>query len=454
MRRTDDRNRKTYISPLFITISAIVLLALLSCYAVSRLGSIRADQAFDCYREIYVEYGHRLKADDFFDHVPEGVEFLTDLAGIDTGTLGQYPVKIAYKDNVMDSVVNVEDLTPPTATALYQELYLIDEVPAPEDCVRNIEDLTDVKVYYKNGTPVFEAGGDYKIELCLEDASGNETVIEVPFTVKDDHVPPVISGIHDINVIMGDSVSYRSGIVVKDNYDPNPTLTVDSSKVNLGLVGSYPLVYTACDACGNERTVTVSLNVVTRRTAGITDTEDQETINKAYAMAEEIYNEICKDDTTDVEKAFHIFEWVHDNIAFAHNSSDYTTWAHAAVKAFTMRQGSCYAAWACCKALLDYAKIDNICVTTYPVSWRVHYWCLVYLNGGWYHCDAQRYTWDWKFFDFMETDDEVKRVYNSIHRFDKTLYPETSKESVKKYIDTRNRKISSKFPYKEVNNDG
>ena len=260
--------------------------------------------------------------------------------------------------------------------------------------------------------------------------------------------------LHDLSVIMGDSVSYRSGVTVKDNFDPAPTLTVDSSKVNLGLVGTYPITYTARDVCGNESSVTVTLNVVTRRTAGVTDAEDQETINKAYAMAEEIYNQICTDDMTDVEKAFQIFSWVHDNIAFAHNSSDYTTWAHAAVRAFTMRQGSCYAAWACCKALLDHAKIDNICVTTYPVSWRVHYWCLVYLNGGWYHCDAQRYTWDWNFFDFMETDEEVKRVYSSIHRFDKSLYPETSKESVKKYIDSRNRKISPKFPYKDAEANG
>lgn len=454
MRRTEDRNRRSYISAGQIATCGTILFVIASCYAVSAIRKLGLEGRFDCYREIHVEYGHDLKAEDFFDQVPEGVSFLTDLAGIDTEDLGQYPVKIAYKDSVCDTVVNVEDHTPPTATAVYQEFYLIDEVPASQSCVRDIKDLTDVKVSYKNGTPVFDKGGDYRIEVSLEDSSGNESVIEVPFTVKDDHVAPVITGTHDLSVIMGDSVSYRSGVTVKDNFDPAPTLTVDSSKVNLGLVGTYPITYTAKDVCGNESSVTVNLNVVTRRTAGVTDAEDQETINKAYAMAEEIYNQICTDDMTDVEKAFQIFSWVHDNIAFAHNSSDYTTWAHAAVRAFTMRQGSCYAAWACCKALLDHAKIDNICVTTYPVSWRVHYWCLVYLNGGWYHCDAQRYTWDWNFFDFMETDEEVKRVYSSIHRFDKSLYPETSKESVKKYIDSRNRKISPKFPYKEAEANG
>lgn len=450
MRRTEDRNRKTYISPVHIAVCGIILFAVASCYAVASVNKLRADRTLGCYREICVEYGHKLTPGDFFDKVPSGVEFLTDLEEIDTDKLGSYPVKIAYEDSVCEAVVNVVDYTPPLATALYQEFYIIDEVPAAEDCVRNITDLTDVKVYYKDGTPVFEDGGDYKIDVILEDTSGNRTTVAVPFMVKNDRQAPVISGAHDISVIIGDSVSYRNGIKVRDNFDPAPQLMVDSSKVNLGLVGNYPLVYTARDECGNEMKVTVNVNVVGRRTAGVTDSEDQDMINRAYALAEEIYNEICKDDTTDVEKAFHIFSWVHDNIAFAHNSSDYTTWAHAAVKAFTMRQGSCYAAWSCCKALLDYAKIDNICVTTYPVSWRVHYWCLVYLNGGWYHCDAQRYTWDWNFFDFMETDDEVKRVYNSIHRFDSSLYPETSKESVSKYIDTRNKKISPDFPYKET----
>ena len=454
MRRTEDRNRRSYIGAGQIATCGMILFVIASCYAVSAIRDMDQDVRFDCYREIHVEYGHDLKAEDFFDQVPEDVSFLTDLASVDTEDLGQYPVKIAYNDSVCDAVVNVEDHTPPTATAVYQEFYLIDDVPDPGMCVRDIKDLTDVKVSYKNGAPVFDKGGDYRIEVVLEDSSGNESVIEVPFNVKDDHVAPVITGTHDLSVIMGDSVSYRSGVLVKDNFDPAPILTVDSSKVNLGLVGSYPITYTARDVCGNESTVTVTLNVVTRRTAGVTDSEDQEIINKAYAMAEEIYNQICTDDMTDVEKAFQIFSWVHDNIAFAHNSSDYTTWAHAAVRAFTMRQGSCYAAWACCKALLDHAKIDNICVTTYPVSWRVHYWCLVYLNGGWYHCDAQRYTWDWNFFDFMETDEEVKRVYSSIHRFDKSLYPETSKKSVRKYIDSRNKKISPKFPYEDPEDNG
>ena len=68
--------------------------------------------------------------------------------------------------------------------------------------------------------------------MKLTDTYGNTSLVEVPFTVKDDHLAPVIYGAHDITVMIGDTVSYRDGITVKDNFDPNPVLSIDNSAVD------------------------------------------------------------------------------------------------------------------------------------------------------------------------------------------------------------------------------
>ena len=138
-------------------------------------------------------------------------------------------------------------------------------------------------------------------------------------------------------------------------------------------------------------------------------------------------------------------------ISFMLSTPQYENWAVAAINTLTKRYSSCYGAWAVCKAMLDVCGIDNICVVR-DVSnsyENFHYWCLVYLNGEWYHCDAQKYfngVAPSGYFCFMMTDREIYNAPTN-HRFVEDEYPERSTTSVQSYINVYNGSISSGFPY-------
>ena len=81
-------------------------------------------------------------------------------------------------------------------------------------------------------------------------------------TAAPDKVAPVITGTKDIEVYVGDAVSYKSGVSVTDNVDAKPELIIDNSKVDLTKPGVYEVTYTATDAAGNTSApITVKLTV-------------------------------------------------------------------------------------------------------------------------------------------------------------------------------------------------
>lgn len=407
-------------------------------------SSVNAD---GIYETINVGYGHELTAEDFFDEVPEDVVFTPALSEIDTDCVTEADVEFSVDDKSYTCHVNVVDLVSPAATAVPQEFYLVGEVPAAEATVTDIEDLSEVTVEYKDGVPEFEFGGEYDIDVLLTDTYGNTSVVSVPFTVKDDHLAPVIYGAKNKTVRIGETVSYREGVTVKDDFDPNPKLTVDNSKVDTDIAGMYPVVYRAEDECGNSTEVTVYVEVVIGTGAGITDEDDAEDIERAYELARQVVSKITDEDDTDVEKAMAIFYWAWRNLSYAREHKQFDSWADAAADALSRRVASCYGTWASCKAMLDVCGIQNICIRRYPQYGRAHFWCLVYLNGGWYHCDAQKWTGSGSF-AFMMTDSEIKR-FSGNHRFDDELYPERATESVQRYVTSYRNYVSRNFPYKD-----
>ncbi|SCW68186.1 Transglutaminase-like superfamily protein [Ruminococcaceae bacterium YRB3002] len=399
------------------------------------------------FQEVTIEYAHLFDLSDFFTVVPSNASFVTDISTIDTSKVGSYPIEISVGDRVYKSKLNIVDLTPPTANPVAQEIYT-NRPPKPEECVKDVFDLSGCIIEFDDPDYHFDYGGHFALPIRLTDGYGNSDVVQVPIYIKDDHTPPVIEGAHDFNLVIGGELTYRDGITVTDDFDPMPDLEIDTSAVNLNTIGTYPVVYTATDDVGNQSQVTVNVTVVTMRTAGVTDENDEDSIERAYQMADKILAKITDKNMNDVQKAMIIFYWVRHHISPSRGTSDYSSWANAAIKAFKTRRASCYGSWACCKALLDRAGIQNICVTRYPkeaYNGRTHYWCLVFLNGGWYHCDA--YPWQgMNSFLFMMTDREVKSAGGG-HMFNESIYPARATKSVQAYVNPGNCTVSRNFPY-------
>lgn len=379
--------------------------------------------------EVTIETGGVISVDDFLEGPLTNAAFFTDVSGINTLVPGSYLLDISYEDLGMtfhkESVLNVVDTTAPSAVAVSQTIYC-GELPDASATVTDVYDLSQVVVAYKT-EPDVSQGGQYVFQVSLTDEYGNESVIDVPFNVIDDHLAPLIYGAHDIEAFIGRSITYLEGIEVTDDYDQAPVLEVDTSMVDVNTPGVYPVTYIARDEAGNSSSVTVNLTLRVEP--------------ERYYEPEELY-ELCRqlneqygiytEDMTDVEKAFRIFEWSSTHVYYA-GTSDRTDWTCAAYDGLTTLRGDCYTYYAVNRAFLDMEEIPNLLVERYPVTWSPHFWNLVYLEGAWYHCDSLAFSSPNGYYFMCAVED--LNPYD--HLYDESLYgPDINiaQEAVGQYV--------------------
>ena len=332
--------------------------------------------------------------------------------------------------------LTIKDTIAPVGQGVPQKIFASQELPDPMTCVSNVYDVTDVTASWAN-VPDYSTGGRYNAHVVLTDAVGNNTYIVVPFEVTLDSTPPVIKGYQDLQVYIGDSVAYRTNLIITDDYDENPQLDIDTSKVDLKKPGKYDVVYTARDFSGNETSVTVKLKVENKPKGYIEP-------DQVYAEARKILAEITEPGMTEEEVALQIVWWCRYNIRFILRTTS-RSWTEAAYNAYTKRMGNCYSTVYAVKVLLDVAGIDNMIIERHPYQTATHYWNYVKLNGQWYHCDA---TWrqGYDSYFFMYTTKELLNFWQggwNGFQFKQSAFPESATESVQKRIDYKNHKIKS-----------
>ena len=324
-------------------------------------------------------------------------------------------------------VLTIVDTTPPTAEAIPQVMYSVDSVPPVEDCLTNIYDLNDVTVEWAS-VPNINWGGDLIAKASVKDSSGNETIVDVPFTVTKDVKAPVIEGTEDIEAFIGDTIKYRENVTVTDDIDPSPELEVDTSGVIPDEEGTYEVVYRAKDFTGNVSEVSIQLTLTEKPDTWV----DPELV---YDEAREVLYRITNDSMSDMEVALQITWWVRYNINYISNSDD-TSWTRAAYDGFTKRSGNCYTFAMCAKALFDVADIENMVIIRDPYIYNPHFWNYICIDGEWYHCDSTpRMGYDSYF--FMYTTDELRNFWHNGwngYNFDEDLYPESAEDSVQYMI--------------------
>ena len=224
---------------------------------------------------------------------------------------------------------------------------------------------------------------------------------------------------------------FFDGVEASDDYDEDPVILIDDTKVDYENPGTYVVKYMAIDKAGNstyrqaELKLTKSTKSASQTTAAANGSGDVSggsggtsagTKEKAQQLARKVLSGLWGKD--DVATARNIFNWVHSHIYYAHVPGR-PSYAKAAYRGFSKRSGDCYVYYACSKMLLDLAGIPNMMVKRYPVSGSNHYWNLVKLNGQWYHCDATVFKHRRTIY-FMCTDKQINDKY---HQFNGKLYP-------------------------------
>ncbi len=226
--------------------------------------------------------------------------------------------------------------------------------------------------------------GVYQVTYTAMDTSGNKTVKTAKLTVAHDTTGPQILGVNALSIYQGSTVSYRKGVIVKDDYDTAPSLSVDSSGVDLSQPGVYEVVYTATDAMGNTTTLTTTITIKEKPDTYVAE----EVINQ---KADEILATIITDGMTDRDKVEAVYDWVTGNCWYI-STSDKTDRLQGAYLMMTRKYGDCFNFYAVTSLFFDRLGIPYVSVQRSKDSVRPtsHYWALVSIDGGqtYYHVDA------------------------------------------------------------------
>ncbi len=373
------------------------------------------------YSEVYVEAGtSTCDVSEFLKHEANGAAFSKD-STFDANVPGDYPLKITWKMPIFgvqtyETVLHVQDTTAPVVTLTTDSLQMYTTATAPTaaDLVDSVTDVTNCTIDFEEEYD-FTTEGTFDVNVVVTDSSGNSTVSTIPCTVIEDITPPEITGVEPIEIAQGDTVSYKKNVEVTDDKDPNPTLEVDSSQVNVDKRGTYTVTYIATDNAGNVSEKSTTVKIVSAKI----DAATEETV---YAMADEILAEIITDGMSQKEQARAVFNWVVNNITYS-ESAGIDDLLSAAYKGMYYHVGDCTVKQKTAEVMLNRLGIKNMEIEKIRDT-RGHYWLLIDIGEGWYHYDPNLQLDGTLIFYWHDADLwEYSNTHGNTHNYDPSKYP-------------------------------
>lgn len=313
---------------------------------------------------ITLELGNQLTKEDILMRPEEDASLVSkaELERINKASVGEYTITLT--NNGKEYVINIkiQDTTTPELELKDVTIYDDEKVDkskfivSAKDTSGKVETTLLTEIDYKKiGTQV--------IKIEAKDQYENKIEKEANLTIKKDTEGPVFSGLKEMTVAKNSSVNYNTGVKAVDAKEGNCEFTVDTSKVNIGVAGTYYATYTSKDSKGNTTTA--------RRK--ITVKHNQEDTNNKF---NEFYNTYLAG-----KDALGIVSTIRNEISY--NSSwgeDDPVWY-----GLTNRKGNCYVHVLLVQKALNKAGITNQVVKTIDGT---HYWNLVNIGGVWRHYDS------------------------------------------------------------------
>lgn len=134
------------------------------------------------YKTCYVEAGVEVLPGDFFKSEVTDAVFTEKSMSIDSNLPGEYTVYVKSGWWTHKCKLIIRDTIAPKASSSTVELEYGQSCEA-EKFVRDIEDVTTVKVAYVN-EPDFEKGGEQTVSVVLSDLSGNVTELQSKLVIS------------------------------------------------------------------------------------------------------------------------------------------------------------------------------------------------------------------------------------------------------------------------------
>lgn len=297
-------------------------------------------------------------------------------------------------------------------------------LPDPVECFASVNEADSYTAEYIKKPEHIDSLGDYAVQVRLTDAAGNRSpVYDAVLTLIYDKEPPQIHGAQDLVIYTGEAAAYEKNIRLTDNCAGKIRLTVDSSKVNNTVPGTYPVVYTATDAAGNQTTCSVKVHVYAQSVSTELLNQKLDAVLATIVTPQMDREAQCRA----------VYAYVQDRIAYA-GTAEKKDWVAAAYDAlFVTGSGDCYSYFAAAKAFLERLGIPNMDIQRTPgLVQETHYWFLVNIGTDavprWYHFDCTRLTSSYKVSGCLLTDAQVRaydkwRAGSYFRAYDTTLYP-------------------------------
>lgn len=309
------------------------------------------------------------------------------------------------------------DVTPPKGKAKEALVWWDEEELHPEEFLESMEDDTEITVTFQTMPDMELFEQEQEVAVCLTDEGGNQTVLQSRLTLMHDDEPPVMKGVYNLTVFIGDTILFRKGVEVTDNHDEQPKLTIDSSQLNRNQEGTYDVVYRVEDKAGNVTEETIFVTVMEK--VAVT----QEMVD---ALADKILAGIFTEGMTNREKAYAIYWWTRRNIAYT-GHTDPSDIVAGAYQGLRYRAGDCFTY--CATAHMLYARAGfQVMKIDRTAGYLRHYWNYVNYGEGWYHCDSSLHQSD-GFEPFMLTTEEMIAYTTTVmnrpdyYVYDESLYP-------------------------------
>lgn len=246
---------------MFIPVVAISAFALVGYAAADRTAPVVHSN------KLVVPYGTELQASDFNvsdnrDTVSVIKTEINDHA-YQKDQIGKYKVNVTVKDafnneTTKEIEVEVVDNEAPALQSVNNDGYVIDvEANSNNDLKQYIKatdnvdgDVSDFISFDHNlDTTVL---GEQVIHATVEDNAGNKAEKDFTFNVGDTIAPEMNLKNGNITVNYGDGFDIHNYVDIKDNYDVNPTVTVEGNVDTRNMTDAQPIKVTATDISGNQ----------------------------------------------------------------------------------------------------------------------------------------------------------------------------------------------------------
>lgn len=177
--------------------------------------------------------------------------------------LGQYQIQYQYQKKTFVLKVFIDDTLPPQFETINTKI-LRNQTVNPSSLVKDIKDDSKTIVYFKEDY-LFNEIKTYRVIIIVEDAYENKTEKQAYILVESkDNEAPTIQGIEKLTILIGDQIHLKKGVIVKDDYDKKPKLTIDDSALNIRKVGEYEVYYRVEDDSGNIETYIRQVEVLSQ----------------------------------------------------------------------------------------------------------------------------------------------------------------------------------------------